>query len=59
MQRLSVKRMLSLQFIGQLQAYDLNDQKGGYKLLYYTRHNIVQTKVLISLESVLRTAMSD
>ena len=29
------------------------DQRGGYKLLYYTRHYVVQTKVLISLESDL------
>ena len=29
------------------------DQRGGYKLLHYTRHYVVQTKVLILLESDL------
>ena len=45
--------MLSLQFIGQQQAHDLYDQRGGNKLLYYTRYYVVQTKVLILLESDL------
>ena len=42
--------MLSVQFIGQLQTHDLYDQRDGYKLLYYIRHHVVQTQVLISLE---------
>ena len=34
---------------------DLYDQRGGYKLLYYARHHVVQTQVLILRESDLHT----